>query len=94
MLAGFTEGGFRPKKISDKSGLLFSLTNRKMFVLVEENKKAITYDDYYLIFGNSEIRLKNLEKKIFSNFGISSSYFNNRGETINTLIGDGKNREI
>ena len=58
-IAGYSEGPFH-KKTSDKDGIIFSLTNRKIFTLVERNKRAITYDEYYLIFGNSEIRLKSL----------------------------------
>lgn len=53
----------------------------------------ITYDDYYIIFGNSEIRLKSLESKVFSNFGIANGYFENRGMGVETLLGQNK-REI
>ena len=56
--------------------------------------KAIVYDDFYLIFGNSELRLKSLEKKIFSNFGINNGYYNNRGEKVNVLLGSGELREV
>ena len=42
------------------------------------NRLPIKYDDYYLIFGNSEIRLKSLERKLFSNFGIGNSYYDNK----------------
>jgi hypothetical protein len=38
------------------------------------------YDDYYLMFGNSEIRLREGEFQVYTNFGISSSYFENKGE--------------
>lgn len=37
------------------------------------------YDKYYFILGNAEIRLKSQEKKMFSNFGISNSTFDNAG---------------
>lgn len=38
---------------------------------------ATTYDIYYFILGNAEIRLKSQQKKVFSNFGIANSTFDN-----------------
>jgi len=61
---------------SDKDGLIFSLTNRKVFKLKENcSKRAIAYDDFFLIIGNSEVRLKSQDKKVFSNFAISNGYY-------------------
>ena len=57
-MAGYSEGAFAPKMVSDKDALLFSLNHRKTFRLGENNRRAITYDEYYLIFGNSELRLR------------------------------------
>jgi hypothetical protein len=80
--------------VSDKDGLLFSLTNRKVFEPLKANSKVITYDEFFLIFGNSELRLKKNEKKVFSSFGISNAYFANRGEKIDVLLGSGTAREV
>jgi hypothetical protein len=44
----------------------------------------MTYDPYYAIFGNAEMRVRTGEKKVFCNFGIQNSYFDY----------DGKNRRI
>lgn len=77
--AGFSQGRFDSKSHSSKDGLIISLTNEKTFTLVQPNRRAITYDDFYIIFGNSELRLKSLENKLFSNFGISNGYYNPRG---------------
>lgn len=57
-MAGYSEGAFAPKMVSDKDALLLSLNNQKTFRLGENNRRAITYDEYYLIFGNSELRLR------------------------------------
>lgn len=54
----------------------------------------MVYDEYYLIYGNSEIRLKSGESKIFSNFGINNAYFNNRGDKVNMMLGQGKINEV
>lgn len=77
--AGFSEGKFDSKEPSKKDGIIISLTNEKYFTLVKPNTRAITYDDFYIIFGNSELRLKCLENRLFSNFGISNGYYNSRG---------------
>lgn len=58
IVGAWSEGSFQPKMVSDKDGLIFSLTHRKAFEPIERNRRAIAYDDYFLIFGNSELRLK------------------------------------
>jgi hypothetical protein len=77
--AGYYQGAFRPGHPSDKQGLIISLTSQKYFTTTERNKKATVYDEYYIIFGNSEIRLKSQEKKVFSNFGLNNSYYKHKG---------------
>jgi hypothetical protein len=52
-IAAYSEGSFESQKISQRDGLIISLTNQEVFTLLEKNRRAITYDDYYLIFGNS-----------------------------------------
>jgi hypothetical protein len=87
-IAGFTEDSLQTdKRQSQKTGLIMSLTNREVFTLAEQNKRAATYDEYYIIFGNSEIRIKSQEKRVYSNFGISNSYFKSRGHKVETLLG-------
>ena len=44
--------------------------------------RAINYDEYYIIFGNSEMRLKCNEDRVFSNFGISNSYYEVEGAKV------------
>ena len=53
----------------------------------------MTYDAFYLIVGNSEIRLKHGEQKVFSNFGINNAYYHSKGGCVDDLIGEGKDRE-
>ena len=79
-IAAYTEDAFIPKTQSSKDGMLINITSKKVYYLNIANKKAITYDEFYLIFGNSEIRIKAQENKIFSNFGINSSYYNAKGD--------------
>ena len=94
-LAGYYEGAFKPRQMSDKEGLIISLTNQKYFTTLERNRKATVYDGYYIIFGNSEIRLKSNEHKLFSNFGHNNSFYECNGNNISVLLGGGdKEQEI
>ena len=74
-------------------GILMSITNRKVFPLIK-GKRPVTYDNYFMIFGNSEIRLKQGETKVFSNFGIANGFYSPQGSSINDILGGGKEREV
>ena len=39
--------------IADKDALIISITNREVFELAQTNKRGTTYDEVFLIFGNS-----------------------------------------
>jgi hypothetical protein len=94
-IAGYSEGSFEPKKASQRDGLIIALNKQEVFTLAERNKRAITYDDYFLIFGNSEIRIRATENRLFSNFAISNSYYNSRGKRVSDLLGGGiSDREL
>lgn len=58
LIAGYSAEAFDPNGIKRGFGLIISLWARKTFEV--KDKRAIVYDDYYLIFGNSELRLKSL----------------------------------
>lgn len=86
-IAAYAEGFFKPKTPSRGEGMLVSLSNRECYYLSEKSRKATVYDDYFLIFGNSEVRIKTQEKKLFSNFGLNSNYYKNRGHGAVELLG-------
>lgn len=65
--------------------MLFSLTKKEVFDPVEVNKRAVVYDEYYVIFGNSELRIKSQENKLYSNFGISSGYYKSKGQKVDMM---------
>lgn len=94
VLGAWSEGPFLPGTMSQKDGLIFSLTNRKSFYLKKASTKAISYDDFFLIFGNSEIRLRTQHSTVYSNFGINNGYYQNKGENVNVLFGSGSTREV
>lgn len=54
----------------------------------------MTYDDFFLIFGNAELRIRANERTIFSNFGIGNSFFNNRSHRVNDILMEGDTREV
>jgi hypothetical protein len=72
--------------------MILSLWARKVFQ--NKDRRAITYDDYFGIFGNSELRIKSMEYKLFSNFGIANGYYDNQGERVNVILGEDKEREV
>jgi hypothetical protein len=57
LIACYSEGALEKNKNLDKDGLLISLSNREVFTL-DPGCKAINYDENFLIFGNSELRLR------------------------------------
>lgn len=85
LIAGYSAEAFVSGATNKGYGLLLSLSNQKYFVI--KDKRAITYDDFFMIFGNSELRLKTQEFKLFSNFGIPSGYFDSKGEKVHAILG-------
>jgi hypothetical protein len=79
VLAGFSVFPIDPQRTERPGkGLLMSITDEKVYRVREDPKLPVMpFDSYYYILGNAEIRLKSQEKKIFSNFGIANSTFDN-----------------
>ena len=63
-----------------------SLNNRRSFPVIP-GKRSVSYDTFFLIIGNSEIRLKNQEWKVFSNFGNENSFYDSYGCGVDELLG-------
>ena len=61
-----------------KEGFLASLTNQKSYYLKKSNPKArlTSYNEYYIVFGNAELRIKSGGLKVESNVGSSIRFFN------------------
>jgi hypothetical protein len=83
IIGGFTVNPFMPERVPSSNkgkGFLFTLTAEKSFPMRADPKQSTTtYDHFFFILGNAEIRLRAGEKKFFSNFGISTSTFDNQG---------------
>lgn len=75
-----------------EGGLILSLTEKRAFKAIP-NKRSVTYDAFFLIFGNSELRLRQGELSLFSNFGINNGYYNSEGEKHMVLLGEGASHE-
>ncbi len=82
----------KEKKYYGNTAMLIAPHDREVFHL-KENARAFTYDDYYLIIGNAELRIKAGDKKIFTNFGILNSFIDNRGQKFDLLLGQDETRE-
>ena len=97
VLGGYSESPFLLKtsnnnKVVNSNGFIFSVSNTESFPIIK-GKQAITYDNCFIIFGNNELRIKQEENnKFFSNFGIASAFADPKGQTVNVLIGKGKER--
>lgn len=88
-------GGFSAQPLekgrSSYQGFLFNLTRQKTFQIRKTTKSSVLpYDDFYFIFGNSEMRIKPTEMKLFSNFGVNNSTFDNAGMLRQDFLGVNK----
>jgi hypothetical protein len=96
-LASYYSGAYAEKTVMNDPGLLVSLNNGEVFRLNPQGGKitprGMVHDKYYIIFGNSELRLKVADREVYSNFGVNNSYFNNRGLAVDALLGEGSNRQ-
>lgn len=85
-LAAYSESPLTQQNILIGKGFIVSLTSRKPFP-VKNDKKAISYDRQYLIFGNSELRLSPHDRKIYSNLGINNAHFTAQKDSASILLG-------
>jgi hypothetical protein len=58
------------------------------------NRKAITYDEFNIIFGNSEIVIQSLKDEVYSNFGIKNGFYNCKDSTVDVMLGAGTAKEV
>ncbi len=86
LIAGYSVGPIVENTSTTEGGLILSLTAQKSFELLP-GKKSVSYDTFFLIFGNSELRLKHADTTFFTNFGIANSFYNHRGEKHTVLTG-------
>lgn len=99
LINNITVGGFscyplskldkeQAKKQGVGRGFLFNLTFDKSFQMRKDAKNLVmTYDEFFFLFGNSELRLRSQEKKFFSNFGVANSTFDNAGFPRSEFLG-------
>ncbi len=46
----------------------------------------MSYDEYFIVFGNSEIRIKSQELILFSNFGINNACYPSNDDTLENFL--------
>lgn len=95
-IAGYSEPPFKPQTNVDyREGYMFAFKNRKTFTLKKQptskaNKtipKPITYDEYYIIWGNSDIRIRSGNKEIYSNYSTANCSYEEKGNP-NAMVSD------
>jgi len=66
---------------------LYSLTLREKYEPKSSNQALVSYDEFFLLFGNAEVRIKAHETKVFSNFGVNSGVFATYGKKFADFLG-------
>jgi len=92
LLAAFSVDPLRSNVVIGSQGLLVSMTNSTVY-RCQQGRRSMTYDDFFLIYGNSEMRIRMGDNKLFSNFGLNGGYFESRGDNVDIYIGSNTNRE-
>ena len=105
LVAAYYSGVLEASGVMDQEALILSLDKRRVIRLNNARNypnvprdprearviRSLTYDPYYLIFGNAELRVRAGEEKVFSNLGINNSYFNSEGWRAKDLLNDSSN---
>ena len=83
VIGGFSEYAIEKGRIEKPgSGFIFNCNIKKSYnVRSDARLPVVSYDDYFCLFGNAEIRLKSQEARVFSNFGIAASTFETGRDT-------------
>ena len=88
IIAAYTQPPFQKQlNVDYKPGLMFGVKNQRVFTLKmhptnkfnKTNPRPITYDEYYIIWGNSDIRIKFGTTELYSGYGTSNCSFEERG---------------
>jgi hypothetical protein len=103
LLAAYYSGELQETTPMVEEAMLISISNRKYYTLKKDQPnsskkeskepkrlmRGMTYDNFHLIFGKHELRIKYYDNKIFSNFAISSAYFDNKKDKVDVLLNEG-----
>lgn len=97
IVAAYTEAPFQKGTDSTgKMGLMFELKTRKLFTLRETTAKTkvkarpTSWDEHYILFGNSDLRFPMNGVELSSNYGTPNGSFDNRAvkdSSIDDLFG-------
>jgi hypothetical protein len=52
MVAAYSQESFNPNGVKKGPGMMIPLWNENVYH-VDKNSRALTYDEYYIIYGNS-----------------------------------------
>ena len=75
-----------------KKSFLFNLNEPRFYSLNEQEKsRPFMYDNFFLVVGNSEIRVEHNKRLLYSNFGARMSFFETGGDKIEDFLGQKKN---
>ena len=87
VIAGYSQEPLEEGVENNSQGFIAALTNRQIFFLKKNSKTVTSYNQYYIMFGNAEIRIKEKTNFMESNFGIPHKHFNTTYKTPEVLFG-------
>jgi hypothetical protein len=88
IIAGYSKPAFVPKANNEfQEGYMFALRNKKVFKTKREatnrfnqtKPRPITYDEFFLIWGNSDIRIKSGTNELYSSYGTANASYEEVG---------------
>ena len=59
--------------------IIMGVSKKLVFYPKINTRRSICYDDYYVIYGNGELRFRSNSLGIFSNLGVNNGYFDAKG---------------
>lgn len=73
-------------------GILIAVNKNESFLLKEpvnaKKFRGMVHDEYFIVYGNAELRIRTGEHTFFSNFGINNSYYNSKNKKLNYFAGE------
>ena len=76
LIGAYSQQGLTKDQTNTGNGFICSISNETVFHLKKHSKARLTqYNEYFIIFGNAQLRIKLGEDYVESNLGISNKFF-------------------
>ena len=85
VVAGFSISPFVSGCVGTDA-LIMGVSKKLVFYPKKNVPRTIAYDDFFIIFGNSDLRFKSNNLGVFSNLGVNNGYFDAKGNNASALF--------